>query len=85
MAKHFLNLGKQTSRPRKPREFHYERNPKERNPKQPTLRKITIKSSKFKTRRDSKSARRKQLVTYKGILIKLLPDFSPETFQAIRK
>ena len=51
------------------------------NPRRPTPRHVIIKMSKVK-QVILKTAREKQLVTYKGILIKLSTDFSAETLQA---
>ena len=50
------------------------------NPKKPTPRHIIIKMSKVKDKeRTLKASREKQLVTYKGVPIKLSADFSKET------
>ena len=60
-----------------------QRVPNKLNPKRPTPRHITIKVPKVKFKeRTLKAAREKQLVTYKGAPIRLLADFSMETFQA---
>ena len=56
------------------------------NPKRPTLRHIIIKLLKVKDKdRISKAETEKQLVTYKGIPIRLSADFSTETLQARRE
>ena len=61
-----------------------QRVPIEINPKRPTTRHI-IKMVKFRDKgRMLKAAREKQLVTYKGDLIRLSADFSTETLQARR-
>ena len=55
------------------------------NPKRPTPRHIIIKMPKVKEKeRILKAAREKQLVTYKGVPIRLSADFSTETLQARR-
>lgn len=83
----FPNPGKQTSRFRKPREFHYERRGIQKRgiQRDPLWENLQLNRQNLKTRTDSKSAKGKRFVMYKGILIKLLTDFSPETFQARRK
>ena len=56
------------------------------NPKRPTPRHIIIKMPKVKDKeRISKAVREKQRVTYKGVPIRLLADFSNETLQARRE
>ena len=53
--------------------------------KRPTPRYIIIKIQKVKDKkRILKAAREKKSVTYRGILIRLSPDFSKETLQARR-
>ena len=53
--------------------------------KRPTPRHIIIKISEFKDKeRILKAAREKQLVTYRGVPIRLSTDFSKETLQAGR-
>ena len=53
--------------------------------KRPIPRHITIKMPKVKQKeRILKAVREKQLVTYKGISMKLSADFSKETIQARR-
>ena len=48
--------------------------------KRPISRHVTIKMSRFKDKeRIVKAAREKQLVTYKGTLLRLSADFSKET------
>ena len=55
------------------------------DPKRTTPRHIIIKMPKVKDKeRISKAAREKQRVTYKGVPIRLLADFSNETLQARR-
>ena len=49
----------------------------------PTPRHIIIKMPKVKDKEKIlKAARKKQLVTYRGVPIRLSADFSKETFQA---
>ena len=53
------------------------------NSKKTTPRHIIIKMSMIKDKeRILKAARKKQLVTYRGILIRLSADFEKETLQA---
>ena len=53
------------------------------NPRRPTQRHIIIKMPKVKEKEKIlKVARKKQLVTYRGGLIRLSADFSKETLQA---
>ena len=60
-----------------------QRVPIKRNPKRPTPRHTIIKMANFRDKeRILKAAREKQLVTYKGTLIRLAADFSKETLQA---
>nr|KAF6399839.1 hypothetical protein HJG59_010109 [Molossus molossus] len=60
--------------------------PNKMNPKRPTPRHIIIKMQKVQDKeRILKAAREKQLVTYKGVPIRLSADFSKETLQARRK
>ena len=55
------------------------------DPKRTTPRHIIIKMPKFKDKeRNLKTAREKQIVTYKGVPIRLSADFSKETLQARR-
>ena len=55
------------------------------NPRKPTPRHIIIKMPKVKDKeRISKAAREKQLVTYRGVPIRLSADFSKETSLARR-
>ena len=59
--------------------------PNKLDAKRPTPRHITIKMPTVKNKkRISKAAREKQLVTYRGIPIRLSADFSKETLQAKR-
>ena len=60
--------------------------PNKLDPKRPTPRHIIIKMTRLKDEeRILKAAREKQVVTYKGAPIRLLSDYSSETFQARRK
>ena len=62
-----------------------QRVPNKMNPKRNTSRHIIIKMPKVKDKeRILKAAREKQLVTYKGVPIRLSADFSQETLQARR-
>ena len=57
-----------------------QRAPNKLNPNRPTPRLIIIKMTKVKQKeRILKAAREKQRINYKGILIRLLADFSRET------
>ena len=59
--------------------------PNKRDAKRLTLRHIIIKMPKVKDKeRILQAAREKQLVTYRGIPIRLSADFSKETLQARR-
>ena len=59
--------------------------PKKLDPKRTTPRHIIIKMPKVKDKeRILKSAREKEIVTYKGVPIRLSADFSKETLQARR-
>ena len=59
--------------------------PNKMNPKRPTPRHIIIKMQKVKDKENLlKASREKQLVTYKGVPIKLSDDFSTEPLQARR-
>ena len=59
--------------------------PNKMDAKRPTPRLIIIKLPKVKDKtRILKAAREKKSVTYRGILIRLSPDFSKETLQARR-
>ena len=82
MAENFPNLAKETDiKSRKHRESQHKM-----NPKRPTPRHIIIMMLKVKDKeRILKAAREKQLVTYKGIPIRLSADFSTETLQARRE
>ena len=81
MKENFPNLGK---------EIHMQvqeaqRVPNKMDAKRPTPRHIIIKRPKIKDKeRILKAARKKQLVTYRGVLIRLSTDFSTETLQARR-
>ena len=56
-----------------------QKGPKKLNPNRPTPRHIIIKMAKVKDKEDSKGAREKQSIKYKGTPIKLSADFSTET------
>ena len=59
--------------------------PKKTDAKIPTLRHIIIKIPKVKhNERSLKATRGKQLVTYRGVPIRLSADFSKETLQTRR-
>ena len=59
--------------------------PNKMNPKRPVPRHSIIKMPKVKDKeRLLKAAREKQLITYKGVPIRLSADFSKETFLARR-
>ena len=60
-----------------------ERVPNKMHPKRPTLKHIIIKMPKLKET-TFKAARGKQLVTYRGVPMRLSADFSRETLQARR-
>ena len=60
-----------------------ERVPNKMHPKRPTLKHIIIKMPKLKDKETTfKAARGKQLVTYRGVPMRLSADFSRETLQA---
>ena len=62
-----------------------QRIPNKMDAKRPTPRHIIIKMPKVKDKeRILKAAREKQLVTYRGVPIRLSADFSKETLQARR-
>ena len=62
-----------------------QRVPKKLDPKRNTPRHIIIKLLKIKDKeRILKAARKKEIVTYKRVLIRLSADFSKETLQALR-
>ena len=82
MAENFLNLAQETDI----QVQEAQRVPNKMNPKRPTPRHIIIRLLKVKDKeRILKAAREKQLVTYKGIPIRLSVDFSTETLQARRE
>ena len=63
-----------------------QRVPNKLDPKRTTPRHVIIKMPNVKDKeRILKAAREKQLVTYKGVPIRLSADFSTETLQARRK
>ena len=56
------------------------------DPKRPALKHIIIKMTKLTDKvRILKAAREKQVVTYKGLPVRLSSDYSTETFQARRE
>ena len=56
------------------------------NPNRPPLRHIILKMAKVKDKeRILKAEREKERVKYKGILLRLLADFSTETLQTERE
>ena len=62
-----------------------QRFPKKLDPRRNTSRHIIIKSPKMKDKESLlKAAREQETVTYKGVPIRLLADFSKETLQARR-
>ena len=62
-----------------------QRVPNKMDARRPALRHIVIKMAKVKDKeRILKTAREKQLVTYRGVPIRLSTDFSEETLQARR-
>ena len=62
-----------------------QRAPNKVNTKRTTPRHIIVKMPKVKDKKEIlKAAREKQIVTYKGVSIRLLADFSKETLQARR-
>ena len=82
MAENFPNLAQETDI----QVQEAPRIPNKMNPKRPTPRHIIIMMLKVKDKeRILKAAREKQLVTYKGIPIRLSADFSTETLQARRE
>ena len=80
MTENFPNLVKgKTHKSRKCRV------PNKRNPKKPTQRHITIKMAKDKdNERILKATREKQIIVYKGALIRPSADFSTDSIQARR-
>nr|KAF6492497.1 hypothetical protein HJG59_009688 [Molossus molossus] len=82
MAENFPNLVKETDI----QVQEAQRVPNKRNPKRPTPRHIIIKMQKVQDKeRILKAARERQLVTYRGVPIRLSADFSKETLQARRE
>ena len=82
MKENFPNLAKEIDS-QEVREA--QRVPKKMDPKRNTPRYIIIKLPKIKHKeRILKAARGKETVTYKGVPIRLLADFSKETLQARR-
>ena len=61
-----------------------QRGPKKLDPRRNTPRHIIITLPKIKQERILKAAKEKETVTYKGVPIRLLADFSKETLQARR-
>ena len=81
MKENFLNLVKEIDM----QVQEAQRIPNKMDAKRPTLRHLIIKMPKFKDKeRILKTAREKQLVTYKGVPIRLSADFSKETLQTRR-
>nr|KAF6480688.1 hypothetical protein HJG59_010554 [Molossus molossus] len=63
-----------------------QRVPNQMNPKRPTPRHIILKMQKVQDKeRILKAAREKQIITYKGVPIRLSTDFSKEILQARRE
>ena len=82
MAENFPNLVKEKDT----QVQEAQRVPNNWDPKRPTLRHIIIKMTRLKDKeRILKTAREQQVVTYKGIPIRLSSDYSTETFQARRE
>nr|KAF6501048.1 hypothetical protein HJG59_008036 [Molossus molossus] len=82
MAENFPNLVKETNI----QVQEAQRVPNKMNPKRPTPRHIIIKMQKVQDKeRILKAARERQLVTYKGVPIRLSANFSKETLQARRE
>ena len=82
MAENFPNLVQETDI----QVQDAQRVPNKMNPKRPTPRHIIITLVKVKDQeRILKAVREKQLVTYKGIPIRLSADFSTETLEARRE
>ena len=82
MAENFPNLAKETDI----KVQEAKRVLKKMNLNRPTPRHIIIQMSKVKDKeRILKAARKKQLVIYKGIPVRLSADFSAETLQARTK
>ena len=79
MKEHFPNLAKEI-------DFQEaQRVPKKLDPRRNTPRHFIITLAKIKNKeRVLKAAREKETVTYKGVPIRLLADFSKETLQARR-
>ena len=81
MKENFLNLAKEI-------DFQEiqeaQRVPKKLEPRKHTPMHIIITLPKTKEERILKAAREKETVTYKGVLIRLSPDFLKETLQARR-
>ena len=62
-----------------------QRVPNKLDPERPTLRHIIIKMTSIHNKeRILKAIREKQVVTYKGVPIRLASDYTSETFQARR-
>ena len=81
MAENFLNLKDTDIKIQEAQKV-----PNKWNPNRPTTRHIIIKMAKVKDKeRILKAAREKQSINYKGISIRLPPDFSTETLQARRE
>nr|KAF6471611.1 hypothetical protein HJG59_010990 [Molossus molossus] len=81
MAENFPNLVKETDI-----QVQEVQSPKQDDPKRPTPRHIIIKMQKVQDKETIlKAARERQLVTSKGVPIKLSADFSKETLQDRRE
>ena len=82
IAKNFPNMGKEPLTQIQEAQLV----PYKINPRRNTLRHILIKLTKIKGKaKILKAAREKKQVTYKGIPMRLLADFSAETLQARRE
>ena len=81
MKENFLNLMNETDM----QVQEAQRVPNKIHAKRPTLKHIILKMPKFKDKeRILKAGRETQLVTYRGVPIRLSGDFSKETLQARR-
>ena len=82
MKENFLNLAKEIDFQEVQKA---QRLPKKLDPRKHTLRHIIITLSKIRVKEKIlKAARENERITYKGVPIKLLADFSKETLQARR-
>ena len=81
MKENFPNMVKEIDMPVQ----EAQRVPNKMDAKRPTPRHIIIKMQKVKYKeRILKAARKKKLITYRGVPIRLSVDFSTETLQARR-